>query len=275
MANVHPQASSPLFRMPTEIRERIQRFALTENDLSTATRPVEFPDSVFRTYSDPLPSIMCTCKRMYLEMRPFAFTEIVVHHTPWDIVSGHSRTGVLSRGNLRFERVRRMSLVVDRATPDFFQPSWHGFLVAMFSRCPDMDSLDIDFGDDNGFRDEVEAKLPPAMERRQRGEERPGDEHVLDLYAMPPWLGDVARQPSLRRVCFEGNVPVVWLQKLRENSGGRIQIISDGIRFRERQVPVDNVADMDDPSKRLTEEGVVKDPQIQFVYEAASRFDAQ
>jgi hypothetical protein len=273
MTDIHPQDESPLFRLPSEIRERIQRLALTANDLSTAVRPAEFREAVFRVHGgdNTLPLVMCTCKRMYLEVRPFAFTEMIVHYKAQPEMP--PVIGVLLHGNLRHERIRRISMVSDDPTGvNFLDPKWYSFLRPLLVRCTEVEHLDFEFGE-NVFRKEVEDTLGPSEERTLQGEGTPYDETVMRNFPLPQWLQDVARNPSLRRVCFEGDMPPVWLENLRKQSEGRIQVFSDGVRFKEREAPVESVADMEDPLSMKKEEVEVRHPQIQFVYEAASRFD--
>lgn len=274
MTDIHPQDASPLFRLPTEIRERIQRFVLTANDLSSAVRPTEFREAVFRVHGgdDTLPLVMCTCKRMYLEMRPFAFTEIIVCYNVRPML--HPQLGILFHGNLRHERIRRISMVSDNPTGrGILDPYWYYFLGPLLVRCTEVEHLDFEFHRENTIRKEIEGLLGSLEESMLRGEVKPYEDMVGGRYHLPRWLQDVARNPSVRRVCFEGNFPPVWLENLRKQSEGRIQVFSDGVRYKEREVPVESVADMEDPLSVKKEEVEVKDPQIQFVYEAASRFD--
>lgn len=233
MVAMHPQTESLFFRLPAEIREKIQRFALAppdENDL-LMTEITQYPEVLFRTYEQPLPPVMCTCKKMYMEMSPVAFSEIIVHEST---KGSGTRTGIKCHGTLRFERLRRVSMVVAVENPDFISPSWELFLSNLLKRSPNVDHLDIEFHK-NEFREKVERELPAAETRRQNGEEELRDSFILKHYAWPNWLEEVARQPSLRWVSFEGNVPEVWLERLRQESKGRIQVFSDGVRFREKE----------------------------------------
>ncbi|KAH6684846.1 hypothetical protein F5X68DRAFT_210275 [Plectosphaerella plurivora] len=285
MADIHPQTSSPFFQLPAEIREKIQRYTLTENNLLTATRPAEFREAIFRINgADSLPAIMATCKKMYLEMRAFAFTEMVVLFTSISI-DIMPRIGVLSHGNLRHERIRRISFVVHNPprrreffdTPNMqgvVSPKWAYFLHSLLIRCTEVDRLDFEFGEDNVFREELEAMLADSKEKLANGTGEALDEVAVRLFSMPNWVKEVAENPSLRRVYFEGNVAPIWLESLRRTSEGRIQVFRNGVRVKEEEVPLASVADMEDPLQEVKEEEV-KDPQIQFVYESASRFDQQ
>lgn len=223
---------SPFFRLPAEIREKILRFSLTpDEDDFMIKDTAQYPQILFRTYASPLPAAMRTCKRMYMEMGPWALTEIIIRES----MEGSSiRTGVRCHGNLRFERLRRVSMVVAAENSDFISPSWSPFLLGVLKYSPDVDSLDIEFHK-NEFRKEVEAELSAADERRHTSEERERDSFILKYYAQPDWLEKLARQPSLRQISFEGNVPEIWLDRLRRESHGRIQVFSDGVRFREKE----------------------------------------
>ncbi|KAM0268691.1 hypothetical protein ACHAQH_009939 [Verticillium albo-atrum] len=130
MAPVHPQTQSPFFSLPGEIREKIQRLCvLPKDDLDlrnsiTATHP----EVLFRSSSRntlPLPQVMSTCKKMHMEMSSFAFSELIIHETKG--LSGN--INLLCHGNLRWERLRCVTLIATNASIDFITPTWKPFLV--------------------------------------------------------------------------------------------------------------------------------------------------
>ncbi|KAK7417475.1 hypothetical protein QQX98_004595 [Neonectria punicea] len=276
MANMHPQTESPFFRLPGEIRERIQRFALVrDKDELAIAATTKYPEILFRGRESPLPNVMQTCKKMYTEMSLFAFSEIIVLQTARAFTS--PRTGIICHGHLRFERLRRVSLIFGINETNLIFPSWADFLSGLFKHSPGIEHLDFEFCE-NGVREEVESELSAAEERRQMGKEDEGDAFILKHYPQPEWVEEMARQPSLRKANFEGGIPEIWLESLRRESQGRIQVFSDGVRFREKQEVPTKMRDANDEQDGSTnprgqDNPGSQDVQFRVVYEPASRFD--
>ncbi|KAM0328732.1 hypothetical protein ACHAQA_005145 [Verticillium albo-atrum] len=203
---------------------------------------------------------MSTCKKMYTEMSPFAFTEVIVFETTGGF---SSRTGLICHGHLRCERLRRITMIIALEDIGAGSSSWSHYFIDLLRRSYNVEHLDIQFYK-NEFQKEVERAVAEAKKRQEDGEADSDDELFLEFHAQPKWLQEIALQPSVRRVCFDGNVPTLWLENLRKLSEGRIQVFSDGIRFRE-QNPVSRNASAND--------GNEPPPQFQITYEPASRFD--
>lgn len=284
---MHPQNESPLFQLPAELRESVQRFSLLprSRDESKLLEEARFTDVVFRTGERPVPALMRTCKKMYREMSPFAFTEIIVHISPYNHGTSHR---LLSHGNLRFERLRHISVIYSREdSPYATNFSVCRFLPNLLNHCPEVSRLDIEFHDCE-FHLMEEAIL--AAEERRRSE--PGF-RFMEYHAKPLWLKGIIQQPNLRLVSFEGDVPDFWLKTLRRESKGRIQVLNNGVRFKDEQQEShtrDELAhgELDgdtlvDPSEAKSDESAhslarggaagLEDIQFQVVYEPASRFD--
>ncbi|EEY20451.1 predicted protein [Verticillium alfalfae VaMs.102] len=238
MATMHAQSQSPFFRLPGEIREKIQRLCIMcREDIDFENlSPTEYPEVLFRPSSHEtpsLPAIMSTCKKMHSEMSPFAFTELIVHEQH----HLNSRISLICHGHLRWERILRISLIVGSAHRDMTSPLWSRFLGDILKRSCNIEHLDLELNK-NEFRQELEEAI--AMEERaQRDGSLNGENAELtsEAYSQPSWLEGISRQSSLRRVCFDGGVPTVWLERLCLLSAGRIRVFNDGVRFREAEKP--------------------------------------
>ncbi|KAG7124247.1 hypothetical protein HYQ44_002090 [Verticillium longisporum] len=287
MATVHAQSQSPFFRLPGEIREQIQRLCnMCRDDIDFENlSPTEYPEVLFRSSSHEtpsLPAVMSTCKKMHSEMSPFAFTELVVHEQ----YHLNSRISLICHGHLRWERILRISLIVGNAHRDMVSPLWSRFLGNILKRSCNIEHLDLEFNK-NEFRQELEeARL---IEERARRDGSSNDEIAgltSEAYSQPSWLEGISRQPSLRRVCFEGAVPTVWLEKLCLLSAGRIRVFTDGVRFREAEKPRartlnDEAGDFMPERSNLHSANTVEGPEdlvstrtgFQLLVEPAVRFD--
>ncbi|CRK13329.1 hypothetical protein BN1723_009971 [Verticillium longisporum] len=166
MATVHAQSQSPFFRLPGEIREKIQRLCIMcrEGIDFEHLSPTEYPEVLFRSSSHEtpsLPAVMSTCKKMHSEMSPFVFTELIVHEQH----HLNSRISLICHGHLRWERILRISLIVGNAHRDMISPLWSRFLGDILKRSCNIEHLDLALNR-NEFRQEIEEAI--AIEEQAR-----------------------------------------------------------------------------------------------------------
>ncbi|KAI0202837.1 hypothetical protein F4808DRAFT_60343 [Astrocystis sublimbata] len=153
------QADSSLFSLPGEVRDRIYDFYLTfdHGDFGDTLRPhqVYLDDA---TYSRPLPALMCTCKRIYQDMAPIVHAQAAMRIEIRGRVD--RRIGFAVRGKLRFERLRKLWLLVHLEHPNW--NSWLYFFGDVVRRSPNLEVLIMDWVPrpvaQNGWSGRVDAK---------------------------------------------------------------------------------------------------------------------
>ncbi|KAI0487024.1 hypothetical protein F4859DRAFT_467955 [Xylaria cf. heliscus] len=153
------QADSPLFSLPCEVRDRIYDFYLTydHNDFKDTLRPhLVYLDG--DVYSRPLPALMRTCKRAYKEMSPTVHGQAVMRIEMRGRVD--RRIGFAVHGTLRFDRLRKLWLLVPLE-----HPNWNGWLYFfgdVVGRTPNLKVLIIDWTprpvQENGWSGRVNEK---------------------------------------------------------------------------------------------------------------------
>ncbi|KAI1808826.1 hypothetical protein F4811DRAFT_548403 [Daldinia bambusicola] len=121
------QADSPLLSLPREVLDRIIDFYLAFNhdDFEDTLRPYLLYMGE-TGYSRPLPSLMLASKDLYRNLSPIVHKQAVmrVEVHGWN----DRRIGFAVHGDLRFERLEKLSLLV--ATE---HPNWNGWL-SFFSK---------------------------------------------------------------------------------------------------------------------------------------------
>ncbi|OTB00956.1 hypothetical protein M426DRAFT_14935 [Hypoxylon sp. CI-4A] len=136
------QSQSPLCCLPREVRDKIYDFylAFDHSDFEDTLRPglVYLGDT---PYARPLPSLMLTCKTLYRDLAP------AVHEQAVFRVEVHGWTdkklAIAARGNLRFERLRKLYLLVATDFPNW--NSWLSFFGEIIKRAHHLNSLIIDW----------------------------------------------------------------------------------------------------------------------------------
>ncbi|KAI0965410.1 hypothetical protein F4678DRAFT_476669 [Xylaria arbuscula] len=137
------QANSPLFSLPSEVRDRIYDFYLTydHNDFEDTLRPHKhFLDNSV-VYSRSLPDLMCSCKRVYQEMSPTVHSQAVMRVEMRGLIEW--RIGFAVHGTLRFDRLRKLWLLVPLEHPNWNR--WLYFFGDVVHRAPHLKVLVIDW----------------------------------------------------------------------------------------------------------------------------------
>ncbi|KAI0904065.1 hypothetical protein F4823DRAFT_628925 [Ustulina deusta] len=137
------QANSPLFSLPSEVRDRIYDFYLTydHSDFEDTLRPHKrFLDNDV-VYSRALPALMRSCKRAYQEMCPAVHGRAVMRVEMRGRVE--RRIGFAVHGTLRFGRLRKLWLLVPLEHPNWNR--WLYFFSDVISRTPNLEVLVIDW----------------------------------------------------------------------------------------------------------------------------------
>ncbi|KAI1193066.1 hypothetical protein F5X97DRAFT_53943 [Nemania serpens] len=136
------QANSALFSLPSEVRDRIYDFYLTydHSDFGDTLRPHKlYLDGA--AYSRPLPALMCSCKRAYHEMSPRVHDQAVMRVEMRGRVE--RRIGFAVHGTLRFDRLRKLSLLVPLEYPNWNK--WLYFFSDVVRRAPRLRVLVLDW----------------------------------------------------------------------------------------------------------------------------------
>ncbi|KAI1101576.1 hypothetical protein F4804DRAFT_293733 [Jackrogersella minutella] len=137
------QTQSPLFNLPREVRDKIYEFylAFDHDDFEDTLRPqLVYLGDV--PYSQPLPSLMLTCKSLYRELSPTVHGETVlrVEVHGWN----DRRIGFGIRGALRFDRLEKLYLLIATEHPNW--NSWLSFFETVVGRAKNLQALVIDWG---------------------------------------------------------------------------------------------------------------------------------
>ncbi|GAW15891.1 hypothetical protein ANO14919_053130 [Xylariales sp. No.14919] len=137
------QANSTLFSLPSEIRDRIYDFYLAydHHDFGDTLRPSQMYLDNGVVYSRPLPALMRSCKRAYQEMCPVVHGEAVMRIEMRGRVE--RRIGFAVYGTLRFDRLRKLWLVIPLEHPNWNR--WLYFFGDVIRRTPNLKVLAIDW----------------------------------------------------------------------------------------------------------------------------------
>ncbi|KAI0891130.1 hypothetical protein F4806DRAFT_483690 [Annulohypoxylon nitens] len=137
------QSQSPLFRLPREVRDKIWDFYLSFDhvDFRNTLRPqIVYLDDL--PYSQPLPSLMYTCKSLYRELSPIVHHEAVLRV---EIPGGNDRRiGFAVRGSLKFDRLSKLYLLITTEHPNW--NSWLSFFQEVVKRAQNIETLIVDWG---------------------------------------------------------------------------------------------------------------------------------
>ncbi|KAI0867116.1 hypothetical protein F4860DRAFT_456459 [Xylaria cubensis] len=153
------QASSPFFSLPSEVRDRIYDFYLTydHGDFGDSLQPHQlYLDGA--VYSQPLPALMRTCKRIYEEMSPIVHGQAAMRIEIRGRVD--RRIGFAVHGPLRFDRLRKLWLLIPLEYPNWNQ--WLYFFGDVVRHAPNLKVLILDWAPrpvrENGWSGRVNAK---------------------------------------------------------------------------------------------------------------------
>ncbi|KAF4941442.1 hypothetical protein CGCF245_v001541 [Colletotrichum fructicola] len=195
------QESSRLFELPWEIRERIYEYYLSfdHDDFGDTLRPLHLYIEQ-GGYSKPIPPLMLTSKRAYRELHQRVHSDAVmrVHTAGW----GDRRIGFAVHGKLRFERLRRLYVLVAMEYPNWNR--WLGMLGEVTRRATNLNELVVDWEPrpSNGNTKVWEAKLT----------ERKHDE----------FFRIISDLKNLQVVRFHGDMPVGWRDRFARETSARL-----------------------------------------------------
>ncbi|KAJ8110748.1 hypothetical protein ONZ43_g5792 [Nemania bipapillata] len=189
------QANSPLFSLPSEVRDRIYDFYLTHDhsDFGDTLRPHQLYLDDDTAYARPLPALMRACKRAYREMHPRVHGQAVMRVEMRGRVE--RRIGFAVHGPLRLARLRRLCLLVPMEYPNW--NAWLYFFRDVVLRAPDLRVLVVDWAPrqmlEKGWFGRVNAKKEEEFFRIIEG------------------LGE------LHTVIVHGDVADRWIERLRKS----------------------------------------------------------
>ncbi|KAF0327907.1 hypothetical protein GQ607_004738 [Colletotrichum asianum] len=195
------QESSRLFELPWEIRERIYEYYLSfdHDDFGDTLRPLHLYIEQ-GGYSKPIPPLMLTSKRAYRELHQRVHSDAVmrVHTAGW----GDRRIGFAVHGKLRFERLRRLYVLVAMEYPNWNR--WLGMLGEVARRAKNLSELVVDWEPrPSGGNTKVwEAKLT----------ERKHDE----------FFKIISDLKNLQVVKFHGDMPAGWRDRFARETSARL-----------------------------------------------------
>ncbi|KAI0383377.1 hypothetical protein F5Y04DRAFT_33657 [Hypomontagnella monticulosa] len=201
------ETESPLFLLPREVRDRILEFylAFEHADFQDTLRPqLVYLDDV--PYARPLPTLMLTCKSLYRELAPAVHGQAVlrVEVHGW----GDRRIGVGVRGNLRFERLDKLWLLIATEHPNW--NSWLSFFGEAVKRCKNLKTLAIDWAprpvDSAGWTGRVNTKK---------------EDEFFDI---------IASLQELRVIHVYGNITPGWMSRL-EGIAARAHVVCHRFRW--------------------------------------------
>ncbi|KAG7062299.1 aromatic compound dioxygenase [Colletotrichum scovillei] len=136
------QNGSGLFSLPWEIREKIYEYYLSfdHDDFGDTVRPlhVYFEQG---EYKKPLPPLMVTCKRIYRELHQPVHADAImrVHSHGY----GDRRIGFAVHGTLRFERLRRLYVLIAMEYPNWNR--WLAIFAEVARRAEGLAELVVDW----------------------------------------------------------------------------------------------------------------------------------
>ncbi|KAI1368192.1 hypothetical protein F5Y08DRAFT_296796 [Xylaria arbuscula] len=189
------QADSPLFSLPREVRDRIYDFYLAYNhsDFADTIRPTKefFPED--KVFSRDLPALMLTCKRAYWELSPTVHGEAAMRVEMRGRVE--RRIGFAVHGTLRFERLRKLWLLVSTEHPNW--NGWLYFFEDVIKHAPNLQVLVIDWA----------PRSTPETNWEGRANVKKEDEFCDMIRSLK----------ELRTLKVYGNVSARWIEKLGDS----------------------------------------------------------
>ncbi|KAI0512928.1 hypothetical protein F5B22DRAFT_289870 [Xylaria bambusicola] len=193
------QPDSPLFALPSEIRDRIYDFYLAyhHSDFVDTLRPKQlfFDDTAL--FARDLPALMCTCKRAYQELSPAVHGEAAMRVEMRGRVE--RRIGFAVHGTLRFERLQKLWVLVSME-----HPNWNGWLYVfedIVRRAPHLQVLVVDWA----------PRSTPESNWEGRANVKKEDE-FCDM---------IKRLKKLRTLKVHGNISARWIERLGD-AGPRV-----------------------------------------------------
>ncbi|OTA87772.1 hypothetical protein M434DRAFT_134500 [Hypoxylon sp. CO27-5] len=199
------QDNSRLFSLPKEVRDCIYSFYLfpSHDDFVETLRPHQrFLNS--EAYSQPLPALMHTCKRVYQDMSPLVHDQAIMR------VEMHGslerRISFAVYGTLRFERLRKFCLLVPLEHPNWNR--WLYFFADVLSHCTNLRTLVIDWS----------PRPVPSHNWAGRVNQKKEDEFLRAVLALE----------ALHTVKIHGNAPYRWVAQLHES---KRRVIQDPCRW--------------------------------------------
>lgn len=211
---IHQQPTSPLFMLPSEIRQRIYSYYLSFTPADFAAGETLRPTHTYLDedegdegrprHSRPLPALMLACRRAYAELAPLAHGAAAVRVQRRGAYE-ERRVGVAFHGILRLQRLRRLVLVVEMGHANW--NAWVPFFVGLVARAPALEHLVIDWAP---WDAEAGAKKV-GWQRRQH-------EHKEDEF-----LRAVEGLRELKTVWLYGRgVPRGWRERIEKNTGVKV-----------------------------------------------------
>ncbi|KAK8039543.1 hypothetical protein PG993_007954 [Apiospora rasikravindrae] len=216
--------SSPLFLLPSELRHRIWEYylAFTHADFTDSMRPmhtfldndaaaatnedanVAKPSSDAPPHAAPLPSLMLASKSAYRELAPLVHTAAVLRvRRPGS--RNERRVGFAAHGNLRFERLRRLVLVVDLDYP--YWNAWLDFFGAVLARAPGLEHVAVDWAPRRA------ASAASSSFLRDGGWESRRDKRKEDAF-----LDMLVGSAGLQSIRFYGTIPEHWAETIQQGT---------------------------------------------------------
>ncbi|KAL1853606.1 hypothetical protein Daus18300_011729 [Diaporthe australafricana] len=198
------QNHSIFFDIPGEVREIIYSFALTirYSDFEFSSRPF-FVFWGERNFSTPLPALMLTCKRAYVEMRARVHEEAVLRACMFE----HGRRiGVAVRGTFRIPRLRR--LVFHVAMEHANWNTWVKFFGHVLESAEGLKELVIDW---EPRRSPMATRVGFMAQHEDRMEKR--------LFRA------VAEAPHLESLRIHGHIPAHWVEELDQMLDGKVKVV--------------------------------------------------
>ncbi|GAP90769.1 hypothetical protein SAMD00023353_4700170 [Rosellinia necatrix] len=196
----HQQLGSALFAaLPFEVRCRIYDYLLSfaHEDFADTLRPIHTYLDAAAPHATALPPLMLACKRAYGELGPRVHTTAALR-VHLHGARSQRRVGIAAHGVCRFERLRRLVLVVDMEHANW--NAWLGFLAGALARMPVLEKLVVDWAP----RPSPPTAAAAAAAAARRDEKKEGE-----------FLAAIRALPALRLVCLYGQVPDSWAETLR------------------------------------------------------------
>ncbi|KAK7948872.1 uncharacterized protein PG986_009758 [Apiospora aurea] len=203
--------------MPDPLRHRIWEYYLsfTHADFVDSMRPMHTflnddndnttTTTTTTTTSTPLPSLMLASKSAYRELAPLVHHDAVLRiHRPGS--RNERRIGFAVHGNLRFERLRRLVLVVDLDYP--YWNAWLDFFGAVLVRAPGLEHLTVDWAP----RRTLAAAAAYSFHRAGAWEYR------RDAKKEGTFLDMLVGFASLQTLSFYGRIPELWIKRLQQGT---------------------------------------------------------
>ncbi|KAH9995859.1 hypothetical protein F4779DRAFT_607280 [Xylariaceae sp. FL0662B] len=197
------QTDSPLFTIPLEIRGRIFQYYLTfTNDgFADSLRPIHTYLDAVKPHSTTLPALMLACKRAYAELQPEVHSTAALRvRRPG--LRNERRVGFAVHGVLRFERLRRMYLLIDMEYA--YWNAWLDFFGIVVSRTLGLEHLTIDWA--------------PRAVTHASGWERKQAEKKEDIFLQ--LLKPMAR---LQTVWIYGQAPEHWEERIKQDTKASVR----------------------------------------------------